>query len=134
MSKLEALTKQFGRALDRLGEALSLPENDIVRDSAIQRFEFTLDLAWKTVKGWLEEKKGITCSSPKECFREAYRQKLVEYDEIWLELVDMRNETVHTYKEELAAKVYSQLPLARKHLGELLERLKQESDQQGKLV
>lgn len=102
MSKLEIIIKQFEKALRRLDEVLKEPQNAIIRDSAIQRFEFSLDLAWKSVKAFLEEKKGIVCSSPKDCFREAYRQNLIEYDDSWIKFVDMRNETVHTYKEEIA--------------------------------
>lgn len=124
MSKLEAVIKQFEQALKRLDEVLKEPKNAIIRDSAIQRFEFSLDLAWKSVKAFLEEKKGITCSSPKDCFREAYRQGLIEYDDAWIRYVDMRNETVHTYKEEIADKIYSELPAVLKHLDGLLKALK----------
>lgn len=126
MSKLEALIKQFEKALGRLQEALVLPKTDIVRDSAIQRFEFTLDLSWKTLKAFLEDKKGIVCASPKECFREAYRQKVIDYDDAWIKLVDMRNETVHTYKEELAEEIFAQLPSALKHFEFLKESIKKQ--------
>lgn len=124
MSKLEAIIKQFDQALKRLDEVLKEPKNSIVRDSATQRFEFSLDLAWKSVKAFLEDKKGITCNSPKDCFREAYQQKLVKYDDAWIKYVDMRNETVHTYKEEIAERIYAELPAALKHFEELLESLK----------
>lgn len=123
MSKFEAIVNQFKQALQRLDEALKEPKNSIVRDSAIQRFEFSLDLAWKSIKAFLEEKKGISCSSPKDCFREAYRQALIEYDDAWIKFVDMRNETVHTYKEEVAEKIYSELPTVLKHLKTLLKAL-----------
>ena len=112
MSKLEAILKQFEQALQRLDEVLKEPKNAIVRDSAIQRFEFCLDLSWKSVKAYLEDKKGIICSSPKDCFREAYRQGLLEYSDSWIKYVDMRNETAHTYKEEIADKIYAELPTA----------------------
>jgi len=124
MSKLDAIVKQFEQALNRLNEVLKEPKNAIIRDSAIQRFEFSLDLAWKSVKAFLEEKKGITCSSPKDCFREAYRQGLIEYNDAWIKYVDMRNETVHTYKEEIADKMYTELPDVLKHLEELLTAIK----------
>lgn len=45
MTKLAATIKQFETALMRLKEALAVEKTDIVRDSAIQRFQFTLDLA-----------------------------------------------------------------------------------------
>lgn len=124
MNKLEVQIQQFKNALTRLKEVVEMSKNAVVRDSAIQRFEFTLDLAWKTIKTCLEEKKGLICASPKECFREAYRQGLIDYDATWLELVDLRNETVHTYDEKTAERIYAQLPMALKHFEELSEKLK----------
>ena len=109
MTKFTAITEQFEKALKKFREVLDLPETDVVRDSAIQRFEFTLDLSWKMIKAFLEEKKGVICASPKECFREAYRQGIIEYCELWLSFVDMRNETAHTYKEETAERIYASL-------------------------
>jgi len=124
MTKLEAVTNQFSKALERLEEVLGVEKTDIVRDSAIQRFEFTLDLSWKTLKAFIEEKEGIICASPKECFREAYRQGIIQYDDIWIKFVDMRNETAHTYNEEIAKKIYSQLPETVKYFRELLSAIK----------
>jgi|SRR3989338_5564576 len=125
MTKYEAQLAQLSKALQRLKEALAAPKNDIVRDSAIQRFEFTIDMTWKLVKTILEEKHGVVCHSPKECFREAYKQKMLVYDEFWLELVDMRNETSHTYKEEIAESVYIRLPKAAEYITGLLKIIQQ---------
>lgn len=110
MDKFAAQLQQFEQAMTRLSEALQLKKDDIVRDSAIQRFEFTFDLAWKTVKTYLREQKGIVCVSPKDCIRAAYAQGLIPYDDAWLTMTDMRNETAHTYNEEVAEKIYAQLP------------------------
>ncbi|MFA6547661.1 MAG: HI0074 family nucleotidyltransferase substrate-binding subunit [Candidatus Magasanikbacteria bacterium] len=125
MSKLEAQLIQMENALNKLKEVLALPETEIVRDSAIQRFEFTLDLTWKTTKTYLEEKEGVVCVSPKECFREAFRQGLINYDSEWITMVDLRNETVHTYNEENAQKIYLQLSSTIGKFEELLNKLKQ---------
>ncbi|MEK7496354.1 MAG: HI0074 family nucleotidyltransferase substrate-binding subunit [Patescibacteria group bacterium] len=110
MSQLVIIREQYEKALARLQEVLQLPFSEVVRDSAIQRFEFTVDLAWKTMKAYLVEVKGITCTSPKDCVRLAHLHGLIEYDDSWLELIDLRNETAHTYHEELAARIYSELP------------------------
>ncbi len=112
MNKFEEVRSQFEQALIRLEEALAQPKNDFMRDSAIQRFEFTLDLAWKSVQIYLKDIHGIDCNSPKSCFREAFRVDLIDYDDFWIDLVDKRNETVHTYVEELAQEVYKVLPQA----------------------
>jgi len=124
MTKIEALLAQFEKALGRLKEVLAVEETDIVRDSAIQRFEFTFDLSWKMVKEFLREEKGIICNSPKDCFREAYQQGIIEYDNQWIEFVDMRNETVHTYNEENAKKIYKELPKVLGYFEQLLEKIK----------
>ena len=125
MTKQEEQLDQFKKALARLNEALAAPKNDIVRDSANQRFEFTIDMAWKLLKTCLEEKHGVVCQSPKECFREAYKQKLLAYDEFWLELVDMRKQTSHTYKEELAQSVFERLPKAAEYMAVLVKTVEQ---------
>ena len=36
--------------VDRLGEVLAMPKDDVVRDSAIQRFGFTVELSWKIIQ------------------------------------------------------------------------------------
>ncbi len=124
MTKFEALYQQFQEAISRLDEILSKEKNDIVRDSAIKRFEMTFDLSWKVAKTFLEERKGIQCPSPKECFRAAYEQGIIEYDELWLTMTDWRNEAVHTYSEKFADDLYEKLPKTLALFQLLLERTK----------
>lgn len=112
MSKFESLFEDFENALNRLEEILRVEKNDIVRDSAIKRFEMAFDLSWKTVKAFLEEYHNVACASPRNCFREAFRLGLIEYDDYWLVLVGDRNYTIHAYSEVLAEKIYNDLPKA----------------------
>lgn len=103
--------QQFRKALVRLEEVLNLREEDeIIRDSAIQRFEFTFDLAWKSLKDYIREVHGLECASPKSCIRLAFSLGLIEHDEYWLKICDFRNLTSHTYNEDLAEKIYRELP------------------------
>ena len=46
---------------------------------------------------------------------------MLAYDEFWLELVDMRNETSHTYEEDIAESVFRRLPKAAEHIGVLVK-------------
>ena len=110
MTKFESLQEDFLKALGRLEEILKEKKTDIVRDSAIKRFELVFDLAWKTVKAFLEEEHNVACVSPRMCFREAFRVGLIPYDEYWIRMTSARNYTVHTYKEALAEKIYGELP------------------------
>src|SRR3989338_2765877 len=109
MTKYEALLQEFSDAAARLQEALDSPKSDIVRDSAIKRFEITFDLSWKMLKARLEDN-GIMCTSPLNCFKESFQQHILEEEDIWVEMIKIRNKTVHTYDALLAEEVYQNLP------------------------
>ncbi len=83
----------------------------IVRDAAIQRFEYTFEAFWKLTKEYLKVKEGIISNSPKSCFREVFTVGMINEDETikLLEMTDDRNMTSHTYKEEVAQIIYGKL-------------------------
>lgn len=110
MTKSDALKKDYAKSLAQLEKVLRIKKTDIVRDSAIKRFELTFDLSWKLVKTYLENNKGVICNSPKDCFKEAYRNGLINYDEQWLSATDWRNESVHNYSEKFANELFEKLP------------------------
>mgnify|MGYP001616420465 FL=1 len=91
-------------------EVLREPKTEFVRDSAIKRFEIVFELAWKTIKAFLEEEHNIICVSPKNCLREAYKVGIIDYDEVWMDIVKKRNLTTHVYKEIMADNIYNELP------------------------
>ncbi len=113
----------FERALDRLEEALARPDDPIVRDACIQRFEFTFEMAWKAVQRYARAE-GIECASPRECFRVAFRLGLLDRDAQWLAMVEDRNRTSNTYDEESARAIYRALPEYARLVRSLLLRLK----------
>jgi len=112
VTKRLSLRADFERAVARLEQALDLSKDEIVRDSAIQRFEISFELCWKFLKAYLEEEHNALCTSPRTCFRAAFRNGVIENDPFWLELTVLRNYTVHTYNEKLADYVYDRLPEA----------------------
>lgn len=126
MTKLDVLKKQYQKAVERFEEILKKEKNEIIRDSAIKRFEFVFDLSWKLVKAFLEEDKGIKCVSPKECFKEAYRQGIIDYSDEWLKMTDWRNEAVHTYGEKFADGLYKELPGTLKYFKLLKDKIAKE--------
>lgn len=98
---------ELKRAIARLKEALALPKSDIIRDSVIQRFEFTVELSWKVLQRYLKAS-GITeALTPKNTIREAGRLGIIKDPEAWLTFIDARNLSSHTYKESLAEEVYA---------------------------
>ena len=124
-SKYTSLYEDFAHAVNRFDEILAIEKNDVVRDSAIKRFELVFDLGWKTVKAYLEEQHNAVCISPRQCFREAFRTGLIDHDSFWIEITDTRNYTVHTYNEALAEKIYAALPKALEHYKSLRSALEQ---------
>ena len=113
----------FEQALRRLEEALARPEDPIVRDACIQRFEFTFEMAWKALQRYASYE-GLECVSPRDCFRTGFRLGLIEKDPRWMAMVEDRNRTAHTYDEESAKSIYRALPEYARLLARLLERLK----------
>jgi len=114
----------FRRAVDRLANALAQPKNEFLRDSAIQRFEFTFELAWKVLKEYLELQ-GLEARSPKAAIRGAFQVGLLPEDPGWLEMLELRNLTSHTYDEALAERIYGELPNALERFRQLLQRLEE---------
>jgi nucleotidyltransferase substrate binding protein (TIGR01987 family) len=126
---LEKRVKDFEKALYRLEEAYKKAldnrnneEYPFFRDSAIQRFEFTAEIMWKALKDYLKEVNGIECRSPKGCIREFFSTGNLTPEETTklLETINSKNKTPHTYHEEIAEEIFSQLtdyiPLIKKVL------------------
>jgi nucleotidyltransferase substrate binding protein (TIGR01987 family) len=122
----EELFKNFGKALKRFEEILQKEKDEIVRDSAIKRFEICFDLAWKTLKAYLSEYQKVEYHSPKSCFKLAYQEKIIDYDDYWIKIVDFRNQSSHIYSEALADKIYEELPKILEYLKILYNALKSE--------
>ena len=106
---MKELFISFGDSLARLEEILRDEKTIKTRDSAIKRFEFTAELAWKCFQKFLRDQE-IVCRSPKECLKEAFKFGLVEDDARWIAVFEDRNLTAHTYDEETANEVYGRLP------------------------
>lgn len=108
MSPFQLKKSIFEKALFQLDKALQEPESEFLRDAAIQRFEFTYELAWKTLKAYLATL-DITVLNAKETLKAAYQQGLIGDADAWSNLHQKRNLTSHTYDENLADSVYHYL-------------------------
>lgn len=108
--KIETSLNNLEKALKRLEEALAEgSENSLYIDGTIQRFEFTFELYWKTLKRLLEEE-GIDSKTPREALKQAYAVEWLQGDErIWLQMLRDRNETSHVYSEERAKEIYENI-------------------------
>ena len=100
-------------------DALTMVENDLTRDGAIQRFEYTFELCWKTMRRILREK-GSEVVHPRDVFREAAADKLIPDPASWFGYLELRNKSAHIYKKEVAEEVYAGMPDFKKALEALL--------------
>ncbi len=123
---MKEIMQSFASAIQRLQVVLDTPTPDsVVRDAAIQRFEFTVELAWKTIQRFLRDQQ-LLCNSPKACFRSAFEYGLITDDEIWIAMMQDRNLTVHTYNETLAQQIFQRLPGYLPHLQAVYRAIQQE--------
>lgn len=93
----------FERAYLNLEEVLNMGRDDfsnLEKEGIIQRFEVLIKLCWKVIKDFLESE-GFTPKSPKECIRQAYTYGLISNPEEWMEALERRNITSHTYDSKL---------------------------------
>lgn len=111
MERLKSRYADVLRSLGTLEEILKEPFSVTVRDATIQRFEYTFEALWKFLKHYLQEKEGRVCNSPKSVFREIFSAGFLSEEETvkCLKMTDDRNDTVHTYKEEIAKAIHSRI-------------------------
>lgn len=96
----------FQRAFLQLERGVKIvAPNEIEVQGIIQSFEFTFELAWKTLKDFLEAQ-GVQCAFPREVFKQAFQAGILPNGEVWLEMLGKRNLLAHTYDENLAQEAF----------------------------
>lgn len=105
MKKSQIDLSLLKNALKNLQEALN-PKNDLERDGAIQRFEYTFELSWKTLARLLESDKPLIDNSVKGILREGGKQQIIENVEAWFKFQEARNKTSHIYEQKVAKEVF----------------------------
>ena len=98
----------FGKAIARLQSALEQPKDEFVHDSAIQRFEFTFELFWNLLKEFALVN-GLDLYSPAESIKAGFELRVIEDEELFLEMLKNRNLASHTYEEITAEEIFNQL-------------------------
>jgi nucleotidyltransferase substrate binding protein (TIGR01987 family) len=81
-------------------------------------------LAWKATKR-LAREQGIEAVSPRQAFKEAFKLGWIADDRKWLDMLEDRNRTSHTYKEQVAEEIYARLSSYAKLLAGLVQKLKE---------
>lgn len=100
--------ERFASAVDRQKEFSKKGDDDIFLDLMVKRFEFTFDMSWKAIKRYLDFT-GIGCMHPRGCFKEAYAQELITEEDVWLDMIEMRDLAGHTYNEDEIKEILEKL-------------------------
>ncbi len=117
--KLLDSLSNLGKALIKLEDALKIPKDrELVVEGTIQRFEYVIELMWKTLKRALDFE-GIHPKTPRESVKEAFKIGWLDNENEWHDMLDSRNTTSHNYlDEELAEDNYDDIvhvtPILRK--------------------
>ena len=109
--RLAISIEEYEDALNSLEEAINLhsqsnlreSEKNAFRDACIQRFEFSIELAWKISRKIM----GTSSQAPNTVIREMAQNNLIDDPKVWFEFIDARNKTSHTYDEDIARQVYA---------------------------
>lgn len=94
--------EHFENALRLLREALADAErlSALEKEDAVQRFEFTTELAWKTLKDYLEHQ-GVLVEpfTPKNVVEQASAARILPDGQLWIDMLNCRHRLAHTYDE-----------------------------------
>jgi nucleotidyltransferase substrate binding protein (TIGR01987 family) len=101
--------QNFRKAFVQLSAGCDLAQqrtlSNLEQQGLIQAFEFTHELAWNTLKDFLEHHGAIGIYGSKDATREAFAKGLIEDGELWMAMIQSRNQTTHTYDEATANEI-----------------------------
>lgn len=96
--RFQNLEKAYKQLEDSVQKAEEL--SDLEKEGMVQRFEYTFELAWKTIKDFLEEQYVIV-KFPREVIKQAFSYEIIDDGEIWMDMLEKRNLMAHTYEESI---------------------------------
>ena len=110
----EKRIEHYISALAQLEQAVVIyqksQQDALYRDGLIQQFEFTVELAWKSIKEYLEDQGSTTpIATPRAVLKEAFAAGVIQDADAWNKIITARNITSHVYDEKTAEDVVAQI-------------------------
>lgn len=131
--KYKRTLEQFEKSFEKFQEIIQQPQlfnflsKELIIEVATKRFEYVYESCWKTLKEYLRMQ-GVICSTPLQCFKEAYKAGLIpqEFEQLFYEIVEKRNLIVHIYSFDKAKEIFKFITNQQVYLGfkTILEKLK----------
>ena len=121
--------QNYRKALSQLQQGVDLllerELSNLEKQGIIQAFEFTHELAWKTLKDFLIHRGNKEIYGSRDATRAAFKLDIIEKGEVWMEMIESRNLTSHAYDESTAEEIIQQV---RKEYIEQFHSLKKKMD------
>ena len=103
IQRFDNFKRAFTRLADAAAQAKQRKLSELEEQGLIQAFEFTHELAWNTLKDFLEARGTVVkIYGSRDATREAFAADIIENGEAWMKMIEHRNETSHTYNEAIA--------------------------------
>ncbi|MDH8679256.1 HI0074 family nucleotidyltransferase substrate-binding subunit [Fusibacter bizertensis] len=92
--------ENFDKAFQQLTFAINLFDSLSIleKEGLIQRFEYTFELAWKTIKDYLEAN-DVNAKFPREVIKEGFHFEIIDDGDVWMDMLEKRNLLANTYDE-----------------------------------
>ncbi len=74
--------------------------SDLEKEGMVQRFEYTFELAWKTLKDYLEDQQ-VDVNFPRQVIKQSFHYEIIDDGELWMDMLEKRNLMAHTYQEDI---------------------------------
>lgn len=104
--------QNYLKALGQLSDALTKYDETaeaLIKEGILQRFEFTHELAWKVMKDYLEYEGHQGLTGSRSASRLAFSLGLVDEGQVWMDMIESRNRTVHTYDERVLEQEFAKV-------------------------
>lgn len=96
----------YQKALAQMKEFFEQPRlNRREEQGLIKAFEYTYELAWNTLKDFLEYQGIGEIVGSRDAFRKAFSEGVVTDGHVWMRMIESRNKTTHTYNEQTAQEI-----------------------------
>lgn len=103
----------FEKAFEQLRRGVELAKtrslSDLEKQGLIQAFEFTHELAWNVMKDFFEYQGTTNIMGSRDATREAFQKNLIVDGDGWMEMIKSRNQTTHTYNQEVAEEIVNKI-------------------------
>lgn len=116
--------QSYCKVLFQLESALQQKQFSVMeKDGVIKRFEFTFELAWKTLQDKLYDEGYLTTKGPKPVIKQAFNNGMIKDGQAWIDMLTDRNNSTHLYDESAAVHIFDRIQIT---YFKLLQALKSE--------